>query len=203
MTKNKVTFDALELDALAELFNISVGYAASTLSDLTDEDVVLSVPFVNLSSVDRLQKLFSFDRGKLTAISQNFDGKLNGLAFLIFPENNAFDIIKLMLKTDFSSEEISEFEQDALNEIGNIILNTCFSTLADLLKINFECGLPTLNLLTAEDLSKPNSPDQDVLLIQIKMSLEDYDIESFVVFIIGVDSTMSLKIALGEFIENM
>lgn len=203
MTKNKVTFDALELDALAELFNISVGYAASTLSDLTDEDVVLSVPFVNLSSVDRLHKLLSFERGKLTAISQNFDGKLNGLAFLIFPENNAFDVIKLMLKTDFSSEEISEFEQDALNEIGNIILNTCFSTLADLLKINFECGLPTLSLLTAEDLSKPNNPEQDVLLIQIKMSLEDYDIESFVVFIISVDSTMNLKIALDDFIENM
>ena len=52
MSDNSENTDEYFLDAVAEILNIGMGYAASVLSDMVNEEVKLSVPGVIFVSRD-------------------------------------------------------------------------------------------------------------------------------------------------------
>ena len=49
--------DELELDLLAELFNIGVGKAANSLSQMVDQEIKLSVPSIDFKTVSQMTGL--------------------------------------------------------------------------------------------------------------------------------------------------
>ena len=49
-------------------------------------------------------------------------------ALLLFPERGSLEIVRRMLgRSEIQLDQITELEQDALGEIGNIIINSCMS----------------------------------------------------------------------------
>ncbi|ODU48373.1 chemotaxis protein CheX [uncultured Aquimonas sp.] len=193
------TFNALELDALGELFNISVGRAASSLSELTGETVSMSVPLVHLLTPPKLVDLLDPERERrLTSVSQRFEGSFSGRALLMFPSETSLEVVRLMLGSQTPLDQLTEMEQDAMCEIGNIILNTCFSTIADMLGERFDCALPAFELAGTEELLGPVGEDGHILFVQIQLALEQRDIEGFVAFILGASSLLNLRAALAR-----
>jgi chemotaxis protein CheC len=69
----------------------------------------------------------------LVAIRQAFHGEFSGRALLIFPEANSLELVRAVCRGELELEDIIELEQEALAEIGNIILNGCVATVANLL----------------------------------------------------------------------
>jgi chemotaxis protein CheC len=129
----------LERDALGEAFNMALGEAAASFADLVQEEITLSVPSVDLLARQELaERLAALElpglAERLTAISQNFhsqDRLLNTEALLLFGEHGSLEIVRRMLgQHDMPLEHITELEQDALGEVGNIIINSCMNTLA-------------------------------------------------------------------------
>lgn len=196
---------ALELDALAEIFNISVGRSASALSELTQEPVTMSVPIVHVMPAQRIVALFSPSMGaeRLTCVSQMFNGSFSGEAMLMFPENSSLEIVRLMLGSQVPVEQLSEIEQDALSEIGNIILNACFATIADMLEDSFSCNLPELTVSCVDDLLRKPESDQTVLFIQIQLALESQSLEGYLAFILSGESEANLQQALRGFLSSV
>jgi chemotaxis protein CheC len=193
------TFNALELDALGELFNISVGRAASSLSELTGETVSMSVPLVHLLTPSKLVDLLDPERERrLTSVSQRFEGSFSGRALLMFPSETSLEVVRLMLGSQTPLDQLTEMEQDAMCEIGNIILNTCFSTIADMLGERFDCALPAFELAGTEVLLGPVGEGGHILFVQIQLALEQRDIEGFVAFILGASSLLNLRAALAR-----
>ncbi len=195
----------LELDALAEIFNISVGRSASALSELTQEPVTMSVPVVHVMPIQRVIELLSPGIGaeRLTCVSQMFNGSFSGEAMLMFPENSSLEIVRLMLGSQVPIEQLSEIEQDALNEIGNIILNACFSTIADMLQDTFSCDLPELTVASVEEILRKPESEQTVLFIQIQLALESRSLEGYLAFIMGGESEANLQQALRGFLTGV
>lgn len=193
---------ALELDALGELFNISVGRAASALSDLTGEAVSMSVPLVHLLSPPKLVELLDPDRSRrLTSVSQVFSGSFSGRALLMFPGDASLEVVRMMLGTQVPLEQLTEMEQDAMCEIGNIILNTCFSTIADMLGERFDCELPQFEIAATQELLESGGSGH-VLFVQIQLGLEQRDVEGFVAFILHGSSLAHLRAALVRFLGD-
>lgn len=196
---------ALELDALAEIFNISVGRSASALSELTQESVSMSVPVVHVMPIKRVIELFSPGIGveRLTCVSQMFNGSFSGEAMLMFPENSSLEIVRLMLGSQVPIEQLSEIEQDALSEIGNIILNACFSTIADMLQDTFSCALPELKVALVDEILEKPENEQTVLFIQIQLALESQSLEGYLAFVMGSESEANLQQALRVFLNGV
>lgn len=191
--------NALELDALGELFNISVGRAAASLSELTRETVSMSVPLVHLLTPSKLVDLLDPERRqRLTSVSQQFSGSFAGRALLMFPGESSLEVVRLMLGTQTPLDQLTEMEQDAMCEIGNIILNTCFSTIADMLGERFDCALPLFEIAPTEELLGGVDEDGHILFVQIQLALEQRDIEGFVAFILGTSSLAALREALAR-----
>ncbi|MBB1486636.1 chemotaxis protein CheC [Oceanospirillum sediminis] len=194
---------ALELDALSEIFNISVGRSAAVLSELTGESVGMSVPMVHILSPERVVDLFGFSQEKLTCISQYFSGAFSGEAMLMFPERSSLEVVRLMLGSQVPLEQLSEIEQDALSEIGNIILNACFAAIADMLQGSFSCNLPEMRVAEIDQILAQSGQKQSVLFLQIQLSLEERNLEGYLAFLMGGESENMLQNALSSFLNGV
>lgn len=71
----------------------------------------------------------------LTGVSQSFSGFFAGKAALLFPESRSLDLVNVMLGEggDLDVEVDAELEEEALSELGNILLNNCLSTISNIL----------------------------------------------------------------------
>jgi chemotaxis protein CheC len=135
----------LELDALTELVNIGVSRAATSLGTMVGEQVLLSVPSVMIVSRFRAAELIGQSQSELlVAVRQAFHGEVSGRALLIFPEKNSLELVRAVVGNHLSLEDILELEHEALAEIGNIILNACIATVANLLQRSLTMSLPEI-----------------------------------------------------------
>ena len=135
----------LELDALTELVNLGVSQAALNLREMIGKQVFLSVPSVDMiARPDAIEILGKNEPNKLVAVHQMFEGEINGRALLIFPEMRSLELVRAVTSSDLPLEDIIELEQEALAETGNIILNGCLATIANLLHRTLKISLPEI-----------------------------------------------------------
>lgn len=196
----------LELDALTELVNIGVSSAAASLREMVGEEILLSVPRVDLvprqDAVDILRKS---EAAKLVAVHQVFAGDITGRAMLIFPEEKSLEIVRAVAGGNLSIEDILELEQEALAETGNIILNGCLATIANMLERSLDMSLPeVLRGEAAHFFSLPPPPAGGdlVLFVYINFAVKERDIRGYIAMLMDMPSLEALKILLDEFIER-
>jgi len=130
----------LEKDLATEMFNLGMNRAAYALSQLTSQTVEIDIPEINVSNFETVAN--RFPHGDVCVVLQPIEGALSGTALLIFGDDDSFRIVEQMLGTDFSRETLREMGEDALKEVGNILLNACVGSMANWLSVMFEVGLP-------------------------------------------------------------
>jgi len=52
---------------------------------------------------------------------------------LLFSERDSLSLVKAILTEQIPLEMLSELEEEALTEVGNVVLSACLATFADLL----------------------------------------------------------------------
>ncbi|HEX3994408.1 MAG TPA: chemotaxis protein CheX [Acetobacteraceae bacterium] len=200
------TLSELELDALGELVNIGVSRAAASLGTMVGEQVLLSVPSVMLVSRSRAAELISASRlDLLVAVRQAFHGDVSGRALLIFPEKNSLELVRAVAGEELSLEDILELEHEALAEIGNIILNACIATVANLLQRSLTMSLPEIVRGTSDglfDLSVSLAEDV-VLFVHINFSFKGRQVVGYVAMVMDFASLASLKQLVADVIRRM
>jgi chemotaxis protein CheC len=198
--------DDLELDALTELVNIGVSGAAASLRDMVGEQVLLSVPNVALVSRDQAVRILGErEQKKLVAVHQVFDGDIKGRALLIFPETKSLELVRAVTGGELPLEDIIELEQEALAETGNVILNGCLATMANMLQRSLKMSLP--EIIRGESaqlfaLEPPDSTDDVVLFLYIHFAMRERDIRGYIAMLMDMPSLTALKILLRELIER-
>ena len=197
----------LQRDALVEIFNIGVGHAASSMSQIVGEEIILSVPIVELLHSNNLMEVISaiIQNPRVCAVSQDFSGGISSRAFLIFPEGKTREIVRRMVGESVNTEELSEMEQEALSEIGNIILNSCFSSISDLLHADFKSSLPTYYMgLVGEVVSVQKTYDDNLLLLlHIDFSMPSDETNGYLVFLLTLPSFKSLIELVDRFLYGI
>jgi chemotaxis protein CheC len=198
--------NALELDALTELVNIGVSSAATSLREMVSEEIILSVPKIELLDRSKaVETLHGSEAGKLVAVHQVFDGEITGRVMLIFPEANSLEIVRAVAGSTLSLEDIMDLEHEALAETGNIILNGCLATIANMLERNLKMSLP--EILRGEaanlfNLPPPPNGGSMVLFVYINFAIKTQDIKGYVALLMDMPSLAALQQLLGEFIER-
>ena len=172
--------DEMELDALTELVNIGVGRAAASLGTMVGEQVLLSVPSVMVVSRSRAAELISQSKNELAG--RGAPGvqrrRLRLRAADRFPRRTAWSWSARRAGKELSLEDILELEHEALAEIGNIILNACMATVANLLHRSSTMSLPEIIRGTGVglfDLAVSMSDDV-VLFVHINFCLKGHQL---------------------------
>jgi len=201
-----IALSDLQLDALTELVNLGVSRAAGNLAVMVREEVILSVPKVALMTrQDAIQTLGQRDSRSLVAVHQTFEGEIVGRALLIFPEERSLELVRSLVSSDLSNEEIIELEQEALAETGNVILNSCLATIANSLESRLKISLP--EVLRGEstqffNLPPPPVAGSTVLFVYINFAVRRRNIEGFIAMLMDLPSLAALRDLLDALIRR-
>jgi chemotaxis protein CheC len=197
----------LENDALVEIFNIGVGQAAAAMSAIVHEEVRMSVPairFMQRTAAARLLGSRDVPAERICGVSQHYDGAFDTEAILMFPEDKSLEIVRLMVGEAVPLKELTEMEQEALCEIGNIILNACVGTLANIFQRELHGSLPEYHVGTSDEILTASGSvgDTIVLMLHIDFVLEKHQIHGYVAFILDISALHDLKEQINLYIAR-
>ncbi|ABD90126.1 chemotaxis protein CheX [Rhodopseudomonas palustris] len=197
----------IEQDALAEIANLGVSRAAASLRQMVGEQVLLSVPAVRIVARDIAAQLVEGDNAQqLVAVKQSFDGPFAGKALLIFPQAQSLELVRSIVGHEHSLEDVIDLEQEALAETGNVILNACLATIANLLRRTMRMSLPSVIRGDGKTLFEVDGSADDgnlVLFLYIDFTIKNRDIRGFIALLMDLPSITALKHIVGEFIEGV
>ena len=197
----------LERDALTEIMNVGVNRAATNLRKMIGDQVHLSVPSIEIVTQRRAARLISErEISELIAIRQDFSGPFSGRAMLIFPETNSLELVRAVTGGALTAEEMVEMEHEALAETGNVILNSCLATMANMLQRSMTMTIPQFvrgsgNMLF--EVTEDGAADGLVLFLYIDFAVLKRDIRGYIAMMMDIPSLELLRCLLAEFIARV
>ena len=158
------TYSDLELDALRELANIGSGTAATALSQMLARSIDVSVPKAAALPLAEAVDAVGEPELLVTGVVLPIFGALDGLAVLLFGENDANRVCQLL-----GVAPGDEFAVSALAEIGNILCSSYLGAIVSLTGLSIEPGPPQTasDMLAAivETVLAHSATDSDIALL--------------------------------------
>ena len=199
--------EELEHDALTELVNIGVSRSAAGLRKMVGEHVVLSVPSVEVVNRKAAATLIrERESDELIAVLQDFEGAFSGRALLIFPQANSLALVRAVTGDELFEEEVEELEDEALAETGNIVLNGCLASMANMLQRPLTMSLPQVVRGDGQlffELSNQDNETGVVLFLYINFTISGRDIRGYIAMLMDLPSLDTLKVLITEFIKRV
>ena len=136
-----------QIDALREVGSIGTGNAATALSALLGCEVRIPLPEVQvLEFNDAVEKLGGFETVSAGIIS-SLSGEINGL-MLALVQLDAINLIlkHIMGKQIVSYDDLTELEDSAVIEVGNILISSFVNALSGLSGVKIVPSVPQLTI---------------------------------------------------------
>ncbi|MEO5347499.1 MAG: hypothetical protein H7834_14145 [Magnetococcus sp. YQC-9] len=144
-----VLLDEVEEDAFKELFNLSFGATAATLSEMVDAEIELSVPaFSRLSGRSLLMQIHRLFGSSIGLVGMDyrfiFPGEhvVPGKAVLLVRAVEIVHFLEALHGASIPEEMIPQIEQDSMQLAGDVLLYTCASSLSRMLESEIDCERP-------------------------------------------------------------
>lgn len=136
---------AIQVDALREVANIGAGHAATALSQMTHNTIMITVPTINIARLEDVPPQITGPEEPVAAVLMHMLGDLTGRTLLVFPKPTAIRLSELMLRRpQGSSKDLGELEQSAIKEAGNILSGAYMNALSDFMGLMLLPSPPSL-----------------------------------------------------------
>ncbi|MBF0181540.1 MAG: hypothetical protein HQM03_16075 [Magnetococcales bacterium] len=213
----------IEEDAFKELFNLSFGKVASTLSEMVDSEVALKVPFfctLHGQSVSAyVQSLYGM---AISLVGMRFrfvfppDNAIAGMAVLILRGTKIGHFLDAWYGGHVPEETLAYVEEEAMPLAGDVLLYTCTSSLSALFGSDVDCEKPQFFKGTTEDLpgflalpdlpgfspSEPQAEEDRLLLLRVDFSLVGKDVDGSLLTWMGGYGLPRLRSEIDHFIAT-
>jgi chemotaxis protein CheC len=158
----------MQKDVLVEILNTNIGVAASLLSEMVNQKVLLTVPELDLKRgneidfTDLEKRTLGFQKSVLSSI--RFGKNFSGTAYIIFPAEKAKDLVlacteENMIYADDDYNKLTTEDLDVVKEISNIIFNALIGEFGNLLDVKLEYSLPEIEMTMIGDSEGSLLPD--------------------------------------------
>jgi chemotaxis protein CheC len=135
----------MQLDALREVANIGAGHAATALSQMTSQRIMISVPRLSVSQLEEVPPHIGSPEEPVAAVLMNMLGDLTGRTLLVFPRPTALRLAELLMgKPAGACTDMGTMEQSAIKEAGNILSGAYMNALSDFMGIMLLPSPPSL-----------------------------------------------------------
>ncbi len=135
----------LQLDALREVANIGAGHAATALSQMTNQKIMISVPEINVRPLEEVTDLLGPPDAVIAAVLMQMMGDLTGRTLVLFPEESALAVCDMLLgRARGTTTAFGEMEQSGLKEVGNILVSAYMNALSDFMGMMLVPSVPSL-----------------------------------------------------------
>lgn len=136
--------DKKDLEIFLELGSIGAGHAATSLSEVLNQQVEIDIPRIGNIPPSMLPKFYQSNNMPATAVYIHLMGKLECHFLFIFELPELKEITKLMTRSITSQECESSMESSAIEELGNILIGSFLTAISDFTGLNLISTPPLL-----------------------------------------------------------
>jgi len=168
--------DDMEKDTLGEIANISMGTAATTLSQLLGKKVEITTPKVDLTTSEEIQKDYPIPS---VICDVKYKAGIEGSNLLILSQKDGSVIVDLMMGGDGKNPtpELSELQISGISEAMNQMMGSAATSMSTMFNSMVDITPPNLVLTDMETgkevIEDFLSPDEPLVRISFKMVVED------------------------------
>jgi len=131
LMEDLLSLKVLQIDALREVANIGAGHAATALSQMVGETIMITVPTINIARLEEVPVQMADPDEPVAAVLMHMMGDLTGRTLLVFPKRTAVRLASRLLKKTQSEQALSEMGESAIKEAGNILSSAYMNALSD------------------------------------------------------------------------
>lgn len=173
-----------EHDATVELANIGISRAARQLSALLDDEIRIQVPSATLfDSPAEVVAELSRAGGEIACVYQRLSGELAGRVALLLPSRDSRVLFHSLIGqgAPLQGVDLRAFEHEAMTEIGNIIISSSVSAMADMLGQRIAVSVPRFAEASIDALFEDEAHEgQAALLIHARLKAVRRDVEGVI-----------------------
>lgn len=181
-----------QIDVLKEVFNLGMGSALKSLSQITGEnnEILFEIPTIELVSLNDFLKNKIIDKQNVMVV-QYYKGDISGESIMFFKNSKNCQLAQYLIDSNLPAEEVSILESDAFMEVGNIFINGAVRCLSNFLNLKVSTGLPRLK--TFEEYVKLKGEDDVSIYLESYFQLKHLKVDGYISFFISNDTIEKLK----------
>ena len=165
----------VEIDALGEIGNISMGSAATTMSVLLSRKVEITTPRVSIMLLDDMRKDYPMP---YIIVEVRFTEGINGTNLLAMKESDAAIIADLMMGNDGSNPPVgmNELYMSAVAEAMNQMMGATATSLSSIFKSRVDLAPPKVRLIDLagnDNITDSVTGNEDLVRIAFRMVVEE------------------------------
>jgi chemotaxis protein CheC len=126
----------MDLEILLELGSIGAGNAATSLSEIFQEQILIEVPKIHTLPPQLVPNFYQKHETPTTAIYMQLRGEGDCDILLLFESEEAKKIAAMMTMAPSPEDVDPEMEESAIQELGNIVIGSFLSALSDFTSVN-------------------------------------------------------------------
>ncbi|WP_312279916.1 flagellar motor switch protein FliN [Oscillibacter sp.] len=191
-------FNSMELDAIGEVMNISLGSSATAVSNLLDHRVEITTPRVSVSDVADFNIA---DLEPAVGVEIRYISGLVGSNIMLLRRSDVKVIVDILMGSETPDEEfeMNELTISAVCEVMNQMMGAASTALSDFLGIPVNISTPeSFELQDFDQFKKDHFPMQDGKCVVVRFMLKiDSVLQSEFINVMSVDLTRELLSGLG------
>lgn len=163
----------LEKDAIGEICNISMGTAATALSNLLGKKVEITTPRVKVTTRSQFQLEYPLP---YVVVNVRYTSGFVGENLFVIKQSDAAVIVDLMMGGDGSNppQELNELHLSAISEAMNQMMGSAATSMSTIFNKTINISPPSLKLvnLAEEQIDSLEKEDETLVLVTFKMFIE-------------------------------
>jgi len=177
--------------------------ASKALSKLIDRPVEVDISKAEVKKVEELSPLIGPEE-VVAGIYLPVTGDIKGAALLIFPKETAFTMSDLLVKREPGTTRcLTELDESALKEVGNIISGNYLTVLANVLQIKIVEHIPNFSFdmfgaIVSQIITDFAQTTENALVIEIEFLFRPETLKGYFLLLFEVEQ---FKAMLGSFAE--
>ena len=196
----EITLTQDEQDVLQELMNVAYGSATAVVAEMLDAFATLSIPKIQVMSIQDLLKEFQSLKGESYFFStQAFLGEFSGESAFFIDEKSAKNLSSHL---ELESEEDLD---DAILELTNVLTSSLTTRLAQEMDTQIKFSPPNISKIPLSQIENAKAFQRydQVIVIDTQLNFEDQKINGEI-FILTKDGSIEwLKNQLNSILEAL
>ncbi len=197
-----------QVSKLEQINKEAADKASDALSKLIDRPVEVGISRADVKKVEDLSPLIGTEE-VVAGIYLPVTGDVNGAAMLIFPKETAFTLSDLLVKREpGSTRQLTQLDESALKELGNIISGSYLTVLANTLQIKIVEHIPNFSFdmfgaIVSQIISEFAQKTENALVIEIEFIFKPETFKGYFLLLFEVEQFKAMLGSIGGGIKDL
>jgi chemotaxis protein CheC len=195
------------MDALQELANIGSAHSATTLSQMLNTNISMSVPKIDIIDISKVGDFLTDELTTMVIFELQGEIPHGGFLILHFPRDSAMRTANILQGSSEPDHPFSEMDQSAILEVGNIMVSSFLSAASDLIGLLMLPSPPVLVVDMAHAaitslVAQMTVEVDDVILFKVKLTSDEHKIAGNILIFLEVNTLQQIALKLEEMIKS-